>query len=126
MVHRVSIKSTARILSKKGIKSVISHLLPKNQRSMRKEYIPSAKTELERLQKQGNTAANSTLPSNEPTTGTRATTRPFPAKKKATPFLPMPPHRKVKGIVRAVPFHAYSIQWGNFVAKSALKYQPPQ
>ena len=28
----------------------------------------------------------------------------------------MPPHRKVKGIVRAVPFPAYSIQWGNFAA----------
>ena len=53
---------------------------------MRKEYIQSAKTELERLQKQGNTAANSTLPSNEPTVEKRAATRPFPAKKKATPF----------------------------------------
>lgn len=53
---------------------------------MLNEYIQSAKTELERLQKQGNTAANSTLTSNEPTTGTRAATRPFLAKKKATPF----------------------------------------
>ena len=44
---------------------------------MRKEYIQSAKTELERLQKQDNTAANSTLSSNQPTTGTRASTRPF-------------------------------------------------
>ena len=49
---------------------------------MRKEYIQSAKTELERLQKQGNTAANSTLPNNQPSRGTTAATRPFPGKEK--------------------------------------------
>ena len=45
---------------------------------MRKEYIQSAKTELERLQKQGNTAANRRAAGQrEPTKGTRAATRPF-------------------------------------------------
>ena len=52
---------------------------------MRKEYIQSAKTELERFQKQGDTAANSTLPSNEPTKRAIAATRPL-KRKKATSF----------------------------------------
>lgn len=53
---------------------------------MRNGHIQSAKTKLERLPKQGNTAAIRSVVENEPTVGTRAAIRPFPAKKKATPL----------------------------------------
>ena len=48
--------------------------------------IQSAKTELEGLQKQGNTAANSTLQSNQPTTGTRVAARPLKTQKRRHRF----------------------------------------
>ena len=51
---------------------------------MRNGHIQSAKTELERLQKQGNTAANSTLPRDRPREQ-EPRHAPFRAKKKATP-----------------------------------------
>lgn len=93
---------------------------------MRNGHIQSAKTELERLQKQGNTAANRRAAEQRADHGNKSHDTPLLGKEKGDTVLPMPPHRKVKGIVRAVPFPAYSIQWGNFAAKSALKYPPPR
>ena len=53
---------------------------------MQNGHIQSAKTELERLQNRATWRQTRGLPNYEPTTGTRAATRPFLAKKKATPF----------------------------------------
>ena len=93
---------------------------------MRNGHIQSAKTELERLQKQGNTAANWRATEQRADQGNKSRNTPLSGKEKRRHRKSMPPYRKVKGIVRAVPFPAYSIQWGNFAAKSALKYQPPR
>ena len=49
---------------------------------MRKRYIQSAENGVGQTQKQGNTAANSTLPNNQPSRRTTAATRPFLTKKK--------------------------------------------
>ena len=78
------------------------------------------------MQKQGNTAANKRAAEQRAYHENNRRDTPLAVKEKGDTVLPMPPPRKVKGIVRAVPFPAYSIQWGNFAAKSALKYQPPR
>ena len=93
---------------------------------MRNGHIQSAKTELERLQKQGNTAAKKRAAEQRADHGNKSRDTPLSGKEKRRHRKSMPPYRKVKGIVRAVPFPAYSIQWGNFAAKSALKYPPPR
>ena len=53
---------------------------------MRKEYIQFAKTELERLQKQGNTAANRNVPKQRVALLNNRCDTPLPGKKKATPL----------------------------------------
>ena len=77
---------------------------------MRNGHIQSAKTELERLQKQGNTAANRRAAEQRADHGNKSRDTPFSGKEKGNTVLPMPPHRKVKGIVRAVPFPAEYIK----------------
>ena len=53
---------------------------------MRKEYIQSAKTELERLQKQGNTAANRSVVEQRADHGNNRRDTPLKTQKKATPL----------------------------------------
>ena len=52
---------------------------------MRKRYIQSADNGVGQTQNRATRRQTGELPSNEPTKVTRAATRPFPAKKKATP-----------------------------------------
>ena len=52
---------------------------------MRKEYIQSAKTELERLPKQGNTAAIRNAPKQRADQGNKSRDTPLSGKEKATP-----------------------------------------
>ena len=84
---------------------------------MRKCHIQSAKNAV-------NTAANRSVVEQRGALLNNRRDTPLSGKEKGDTVLLMPPHRKVKGIVRAVPSPAYSIQWESFAAKSALKYQP--
>ena len=58
---------------------------------MQKKYIQSAKTELERLQKQSNTAANRSAPKQRAEQGKKSRDTPLSGKEKGDTVLPMPP-----------------------------------